>query len=218
MDRIAIIDICGTIFRSNTTFDFVDYVHRDDFRYKIVRKFTQLLPIKIILALIYRCLKVDVIRKWMIGCLKGLSISELYSLCEGFYDDYLLHRINLNVISRIKSLQANVILVSATLEPIAETIYKRLNADDFYASELDFVDEITTGKLSKDLLGVKLEKIVSEGYSTPFLCTVSNDFTDLPLFLNSSQGIIITKSKNQGKWQKIIKRHALKNIEMICID
>ncbi len=218
MNRIAIIDICGTLFRSNTTFDFVDYVHRDDFRYKIVRNFMRLLPIKIILALISRCFKVDLVRKWVIGSLKGLSISELYSLCEEFYDDCLLPKINLNVISRIKSLQADIILVSATLEPIAETICRRLNADDFYASELDYVGEITTGKLSKDLLGVKLEKVVSEGYFVPFLCTVSNDFTDLPLFLNSSQGIIITKSKNQCKWQKLIRIHTLKNIEMICID
>lgn len=219
MERFAIVDICGTLFKSNTTFDFIDFVERENPKYQIFKTLINFLPIRILNRLIFWIIKIDVRRKLTIYFLKGKSKTNLCALSNKFYDEYLFDKINWNVIKRLKELNLNIVLASATLEPIAKVISKKMNAKDYFASSLCYdKNGIFRGGLSTDLLGAKLETIIGHGYRIPFLYVVSNDFTDLSLFTSSENKIIIATKENYIKWEKLISKYSLSNTELICIN
>lgn len=219
MKQLAIVDICGTLFQSNTTFDFIDFVEHDNLRYQIFKTIINFLPIKVLNRLIYWVFKVDLHRKLTIYFLKGKSKITLNILSQKFYEEYLSNKINWGVINRLKELDLNIILASATLEPLAKVISEKMHIQDYFASSLSYdQNEIFKGDLSNDLLGTKLEEIKKHGYHTPFSFVVSNDFTDLPLFTNSENKIIIATKRNYKKWTEIISKHSLCNAELICIS
>lgn len=219
MENIVIVDICGTLFKSNTTFDFVDFIDYNNVEYQIFKKVITAFPIKVINYIINSIFKIDIRRFLTIKFLKGKSKDVLEQLSNEFYENYLIDRINQNVIDKIKCLSGNIILVSATIEPVARTISEKLNINNYFASKLEYnKNGICTGKLYHDLLGRKLEEITNHGYITPFKYTISNDFTDLPLFINSQNIIIIATNNNYGKWEKLISKYSLNNSDIICIN
>lgn len=73
--KIAVFDACGTITKTNNTFDFINYVLKKDkfFRF-IIFKIFLLFSIIINYTKIYKLIKRDIIREWSIGLLKNFSV------------------------------------------------------------------------------------------------------------------------------------------------
>ena len=173
---------------------------------------------KVVNHLSFRCLKIDFIRIFLIHFLKGHSKEELESAAEQFYTDFLVEREIHQVTRLLDKYKGEVILVSATIDPVMSVVAKHLQVYNYYSSKLQYTDRgLCRGRLAKDLVGLKKEILCDSGFNPPFELTISNDFTDLPLFKNSNRSIIITLPKNKSFWMRKIKKENLINVQLICL-
>ena len=105
--RLVIFDICGTLFFSNTSFDFLDLIVQAK-SYSLFRKVSKTIFARIINKVSVLLLKKDLIRSIAVLYIKGMSKAELQEKADIFYNQYLLPLkltillIKLNSIERIQ--------------------------------------------------------------------------------------------------------------------
>ena len=210
MKRVYIFDICGTLYNSNTTFDFLEYFlsHANTFyrKYSTLRKtFIWRLVNKFFIKFFHK----DLTRIIALHFLEGRSCDELKNAAESFYNDFLFTRQNIEIIEDLKTLSKNpqnkVIILSATLDFIANTIARHLGCQYCYSSQLVYDKNICQGKLYVDLLGKKLE-IIFKNFKGTFAAVYTDDFSDLPLLSLAKVKNVIVYPKTQKRWKKILKK------------
>lgn len=158
IDRPIVVDICWTLYRSNTSFDFLDHVVQDPgylrlrrlMRRPIVRKANLLL-----LHLTHR----DLIRAMALRYLRPWSEDKIHQMAERF----VATELETKRIEAVWSLlpERDIILVSGTITPIAEAVGKRLGAKKIYSgdifkqqalNELSDYDIVTDNLSDKELI------------------------------------------------------------------
>lgn len=202
-NNYILVDICGTVFRSNTTIDFLRFV-TPGCKMSLMIKLIRTLPIRLINFVFYRCFHYDISRRFLLKRLKGKSRKELQTAADNFYLEYLKPRINEEVDLIIKQ-KANkkIILISGTLNIIAECIAKHYNAETYIASELEFdANGKCTGKLKYDILDRKHTKITSLGIKTPFNAILTDNIGDINI-INLCKEKYIVIYDNQKQWDNI---------------
>lgn len=88
-------------------------------------------------------------------------------------------------------------LCSASLDIVVSHIAKKLKVE-YIASELEFNNEICTGKIIKDLLGIK-DKIID---AQKIELVVTDNTSDLELIMKSPKSVILSTSKNFNFWKR----------------
>ena len=196
-EKTTYTDVCWTLFYSNTTFDFLDFL-MPDVEYRKVQKMLRSRGWRLVNLIVYKLTGIDFLRKKAIRHLQGFTRKELMRKAEDFYNNYLLPR----KIDEVWTLQEGkkLTILSGTLDIIAETVAKHLNAKKYYASTLT-VDEngVCTGEY-KDLL---LKKNSIEELSPAFDIYTDN-LTDLPLVMKSENAVIVEYG-NRNRWKKHLK-------------
>lgn len=196
---LNIVDVCWTMYRSNTTFDFVAFVSESYNRNKVALFFLNNGLIKALIVLIGRILGVDIYRWFYVLMLKGFTYDELYEASNNFYDLFLVRNkidFTFNIIEKI-SCKKDIVLCSASLDIVIKVIAERLNFK-YYASELEFVDGVCVGRLKKDLLGKKNE--IFNGLSLSLV--VTDNLTDIKLVKASECSFILSTQKNKKFWAR----------------
>ena len=197
--KINIFDICGTMYDSNTTFDFLDYMFLENKRYQIMRKMSKIIFFKIVNKIIFQAFNIDLFRIVFLRYLKGMTRKELENKVNDFYkkvlefkkiDDVIL------LLNKIKKEDKKIILVSATIDIIAQRIAKEFSLD-FISSKLSFDKEICLGTLEYDLLGKK-DSYIKEDIEL----VVTDNISDLNLIRVSKKSVIISKKKNIKFWNE----------------
>lgn len=176
MKKIAVFDLDDTIVSINTTFRFIDFYLRRTSR------------LRYIIFIIARELSFVIdYRKIAIKLLRGSSKDELESAANGFYSSSQKY-INielLEVIERVKGEGCKLILVSGTLDCIAETFAENLGFDYWRSSVLSYQDGKCLGTLSSDMLDHKQELVnidpVFENVDFSKSYCLSDNKTDLKL-------------------------------------
>ena len=213
MSRVVLIDIDGTLFNSNSTFDFLDSLPHGKW-YGFYRKVGASIFGRIVNKLAIILFSKDIIRMIGINCLKGYSQKKLLTLGEEFYDNFLLQRKNsevFNMLDEEKKNDSKIILASATLDFLSEIIKKRVMADYAIATELKYKKGCCVGKILKDRLGRKLEALVETGISFPVDMTITDNVTDARLLLDSLSRVIVIYPREANKWARIIKKSNFRN-------
>ena len=127
--RLVIFDICGTLFFSNTSFDFLDLIVQAK-SYSLFRKVSKTISARIINKVSVLLLKKDLIRSIAVLCIKGMSKAELQDKADIFYNQYLLPLKIDNSFDKIefyrKDSNTTIILASATFDFIADVVANRL--------------------------------------------------------------------------------------------
>lgn len=128
-----VVDICWTLYRSNTTFDFLDYAVRNPgylrlrrwMRYPLVRKANLLL---------LRLLHHDILRARALRYLNQWSEEEIDQMAERFVSTQL----ETKRIEKVWDLlhKRDIIIVSGTISPIAEAVGQRLGAKKIYSGDI----------------------------------------------------------------------------------
>lgn len=219
--KIILLDICGTIYRSNTTFDFLDYFFANNIWYKLFRFLFQSRPVKLVNKIIAALCKCDFIRYFSVKFLKGYDEQDILQKAAYFCKEILENKKQNKIIEIINqniNQQNHIIIVSATLDCVAVQVAKTFGINDYYASELEYRDNICTGKIKNDLLDCKLVKIQEKGIMPPFELTISDNFTDIELMKHSKYSCIISRTKRKRKWEKILKRNILNGYEVIYFE
>lgn len=114
-NKPILVDICWTLFYSNTTYDFL---HIKGNRLN---------------SLIYKLFGYDVVRSRAIRRFNAMSLEEQRACAEQFYNDYLEPRKIAPVWQLIEGRDS--VLVSQTMDIIAQTVARHVGAKAYYATQ-----------------------------------------------------------------------------------
>lgn len=196
-NKCAIFDVCGTLFDSNTTFDFVRFYNKESFFIKILSS-----PfIKYFIVLLGRLIRFDIYRSLFILSLRGVSRDVLLDAALTFYEKSLSSKIIPETIELLENYKlqsdCNVVLCSASLDFIVEVIGDKLGVG-FISSSLRYSSEgICLGYFASDILGCKEKFFIGKELEL----VVTDNQSDLALVKLSKQAFIVAKSKNVDFWQ-----------------
>lgn len=194
---MKLFDICGTLYSCNTTFEFCKWIE-GRFGYSILLKLTQTLPLKVFNRLIEKFFAVDLIRILHLYTLKGYSEADVEILARKFVAE-ILPKFKVLPVHQllVRSSLTNIVLVSATIEPVAKAIANVLDVPVYFASSLSKKNGRYDGKIKDDLLGNKhhlfldhdIELVVTDNKSDYLLCKRANEV------------VIVSKTRDIQYWK-----------------
>ena len=200
MNKI-IIDVCGTLYASNTTFDYIDFVMQSaSLKKRVVHYILQLRITKLILITIGKIVKIDIYRYLYIHLLKGCSKDKLELYASRFYHEYLQKKriqFSFDILDSIDNKKYSIILCSASLDIIIEKISHNIGYK-YHATKLEFVSNICTGKIHTDLLGAKHLLFKNED----LYLVMTDNLSDYLLVQQAKIKLVLSKPKNIPFWTK----------------
>lgn len=113
--KTILVDICWTLFYSNTTYDFL-HIRGNRFN-----------------SLLYKLFGIDMVRRRAIRSFNQLPQDEQTKRAEQFYTDYLTPRKIAPVWQMIAGKE--IVLVSQTMDVIAKVVARRVGAKAYYATQ-----------------------------------------------------------------------------------
>jgi len=203
--KIAVFDVCDTIYSVNTTFGFLDYFFVKNKKYIFFRKITKLLPIKIFSYFFYKIFKKDITRYYGTLFLSGKKVEEVKKNAYQFVNSNLVKDTKdpiLVMLQHYKSQGYHIVLMSGSYTFVIEEVAKYFNADHFYGSKLNVVNNVYTGKYDEDILFSKYELLKNEFKQIDKLVVVSNNKTDLELMNFADQSFAVCNKESDVKFWK----------------
>ena len=196
--KVLLLDLCGTLTNENTTFDFIDFIYKNDQSVKYISFlfFKKNIIIRTLNKLFFSIFKIDIIRVFGVLFLKGCT-TEFLNRKAIEYVKYREHSINKKLITKIDEYVNDgysVGIVSASLDFIVKAYCSYFKYDFFFSTELKYLDGISEGKITKDLLDNKREVISSIRISADNLVFISDNLGDLDAMLLCDDCIAISKS------------------------
>lgn len=208
MNKVLLIDICGTLYRSNTTFDFLRYYFASDSYYSKILRFMSCKYILFLNSLLFKYFRKDFIRTFALYVLKDISYNTISKMVEDFYREYLCMKKNelvFDLIEKYRKKGYRLILVSATIEPIAKCIAKHLDIGEYLATTLEIINHNYTGRINKDLLGNKYEHLRSLGIED--FVIVTDNYSDIDLIKNAEFSYLIQYGNRKNKWVRLLSKN-----------
>jgi HAD superfamily phosphoserine phosphatase-like hydrolase len=206
-------DICGTLYYSNTTYDFLIWFHsKYDFKKYLLVKLSLSLPLKVVWV-VFNKIGLDInLRKRLIYTLKGVDYKLLDSEARMFVDDILSKKKNKPIhqmLNEARGKKMSVILISASISPVVRAISNSLNLDDYIATALEVDQENKlTGKISEDIQGRKLEALKKRGLDFKNEISIATDnVEDLSLIQSCKIAVVVSKKIRIPFWRKHLAEH-----------
>ncbi|MGL4990793.1 MAG: HAD family hydrolase [Sarcina sp.] len=205
MDKILVVDLCNTIYDSNTTLDFFNYVFSNDIYYKNLRKKNKKFSFKVINKISNKLLRYDMSRALITKILKDKTKDEIDMLALDFTDNFLkdkkIEKVH-NLIESYKEKGYKVVIISASYDFIVKAVAKRLNIDSYIASEAELFNDKYTGKVKRDILHKKLE-IFSDKYSScNEIIMITDNETDYNFVKSTNKSYIVINNHNKDFWKQ----------------
>jgi phosphoserine phosphatase len=201
-------DVCDTLYRSNTTFDFVRYVVASKnslTRFLFWSISSKWSPLFYALILWNKATGKDWPRWMALRCLKGMSAEELDQKATAFYSDFLIERSNAQVFQRIKKPGVTTILLSSSINPVIHAIAKANNFA-YFSSEMEMKNGIATGNLQTDMTGRKhvvAKRLITEQAVTNF-GVITDNHSDWELVkLAHDRWIVISTEEQKHFWKPL---------------
>lgn len=198
MKNKIVCDVCWTMYKSNTTFDFIDFVMEKEvkgtFKFYLVRN----RMIRFLLIVLGKILNFDIYRNIYISLLKGFERSELNEYVNLFYENVLKRKeifFTFEFLESVNKDSSEVILCSASLDIVVSKISTQYGYQ-YFASELEFVNEMCTGNLKRDLLADKHSLFTNDDVE----CVVTDNLSDYELVKMSRTSKILSTKKNINFW------------------
>jgi HAD superfamily phosphoserine phosphatase-like hydrolase len=207
--RIAVFDICDTLYYSNTTHDFVDFCLAA--RKASIKRLAGMLLTGRFSPLRYFGITVSVLtgkdlpRAAKVFLLKGLSESELRETARDFVREYLEPR-KIKQAQRIVSDSVSdgvtAVLCSSSIEPVVRAVAESLNIENFVCTTLEFQNGTFTGRLAADVTGRKLDHLRTAVPNSCIVLAVSDNKTDLELLLAANRGVAMVYGERSREFWK----------------
>lgn len=190
-DRPLLTDICWTLYRSNTTFDFLDQIVISPHYRRIRRIFSTTIG-KYINLLILKLFHFDLQRSLALRYIRNTDNATLLEKARTFRDTYLEQRKNAEVFDTIRG--RKIVLASGTIDVIAQVVAEQLHPVQTYSSRV----------LKNQLLD-------------KFTCfdIITDNTADIALIRKAHQAYIVVYD-DLARWQKLTKD--LANIQFIYVN
>ena len=210
--KVAVFDVCGTLYRSNTTHDFIDFYLRSRSLLKsiVFRVFRcgMFIPAW---AAVSRTLRMDVFRLLAVGMLRGSPVECVKQESARFVRSVLPRRQKPAVIALMQQLKMQgytVVLISASLSIVVEEVASSLGIDTFFACDLESENGLYSGRYAHDIIGEK-HRVVDEHFpGCTDLLVVTDNYEDAELVRRASRSWIVCEARKQGRWNGIAPSNA----------
>lgn len=203
--KVAVFDVCDTLYNVNTTFGFLDSYFSGNSKYLFFRKISKLFPIKVLNFFVYKMLKKDVIRFYGTSFLKGKSVEEIQRHSQTFVCTDLVSEIKNVTVSMMQMYRDDgyrIVLMSGSYAFIIEEVAAYFDTDSFYASKLNILNGNYTGRYDEDILLDKYELLKKEFKEIDELIVVSDNKSDLTLMQAANNAFAIcNKEKDLEFWK-----------------
>lgn len=205
MENILAVDLCDTLYRSNTTHDFLNYSFGNDENYLSLKRKNSSFMFKVINKLSNNIFKYDMSRVLITKILKDRSKAEIEKLVDDFIENFLsekkiesIHKI----IDTYKTDGYKVIIISASYGFIAKRIAIRLGIDECITSEAEIIDSKFTGKVKEDILYTKFSKFKNKFSSYDNLVMITDNETDYSFVKETAKSYIVINKRNKLFWEQ----------------
>jgi HAD superfamily phosphoserine phosphatase-like hydrolase len=198
-------DICGTLYRANTSYRFLAYYFQRNNRIKAAYfRLLLSLPAKVVWKLSGVVVDMEWLRKHLLGLLKGEKEEKVALSAKTFVREVLPGMKNTAAWEKINP-DIPVVLVSATLSPVAKAIAEEMGAEAYFATQMEVVNGVFTGRIASDARNQKLEILSVSNYA-PYLSSsifMTDNKEDLPLVKVVREAIIVADvPAHQRYWLK----------------
>ncbi len=207
--RVLAVDVCGTLFNTNTSLGLVLHHHRRSghrFRKLFVQTLSsRKLPFTYACTILRRCIGFDLHRYLTLLSLRGVMRGDLSTSAESYVDVLASKEIPL-VHTHLRRMIADgwtPILVSNSVSAIIGPIAKKLSMN-FIASELCWTDDRCMGCLDKDLTGAKrkyLEDRLGRPLDVNCFSTITDNESDIDLIEAAGIAMIVSHGPKR-KWMR----------------
>jgi phosphoserine phosphatase len=209
-EGIAVIDVCDTLYFSNTTHDFIDFVarhERSNHRLLYVLLNSRVSPLRYALIGLSVFTGWDYLRTFNIGMLKGRRRDEVQDLAERFVRECLNDRkvpVTHRIVDDYRSARkGRIVLCSSSIEPVVAAVAKELAVDGYVCTTLELSDGIYTGLVADEVYHDKLNDLGRAGISSPIDLAISDNLSDLKLLKSAKTCFAIAHSDQKREfWKK----------------
>lgn len=172
--KILLLDVCHTLYLSNTTFDFLAWYLPENLAYQTIAKKRRSLFNRVSARLGFA----DTIREQAIALLAGIPRNELETAAAAFTKN--LRPINTvqTRVNEYRKLGYEPVLLSSSLDFIVDSVAQLLAIETVHATELNYRDDICLGTIKQDLLHAKANVIKHhyKGTDSTFITDNRTDF------------------------------------------
>lgn len=208
---LVVFDVCDTLYKENTTFGFIRFLHKDNLVFHVVdtvfsRRWS---PIYVLLAVLYRMTGCDIARHAIVAWLRGWDPDRLRYEANCYVKALLADRVVVETHRRLHGHKADgdrVILVSASLDVVVAAIAAQLGVD-WRATSLEFSGGRCTGRIGYDLTGRKAdvaETLQVEGAERTRLVVYTDNLSDCDLVKAADEAVIVLpRGRNREVWRGI---------------
>lgn len=221
--KILAVDVCGTLFDTNTTAGFVIHYHirnGNKTRTILSRLITgRSQPLSHFMVAAGRLLRQDLHRTVILRSLRGQSRRVLRESAHTYVDSLDGYRID-EVHQLVATMQQEgwqPVLVSNSIDLVVEQIAARMDVP-YVASKLAWRDDVCLGRLAIDLTGAKrqhLEHWVGTSLERIDFSVVTDNKSDADLIRNARPTVLVARGKQKhwmGNHDARIIHHAVKEI------
>lgn len=200
MYKVIFLDLCGTLVKENTTYDFFNkmilpnksFLLRALWKSKIIQVVTKMLFIFHI--------KYDLTKKSCLLIMRGYTEREFNCLAESYINTLTWRGEILKKFEKLVQHGYKPIIVSASLPFLVEAVSYHLKIDTHISSEIEYHDGVFTGRMLADLQGNKLNTLVSRrGAKSIF---ITDNLDDIICKDVVNYFIAVTNTRNYSYWKE----------------
>jgi|GEM_PF-1576477 len=216
--KLAVFDVCGTLYRANTMFAFVDAYCRDRRGYAAFRKLRGSRPARLANAALHRLTGRDVFRAWTLRWLAGAPAAELAAcgerLVQGALAGLALGPVTA-LLHRLRQDGYTIALASGSLDLVVRPAAEALGAAHWAAATLRYTERgVASGRLQQDLLLAKREWVMASFRDLERLVVVTDNKTDRPLVELADEAYAVTVSERDRRFWTAIGHPMLTLLEV----
>jgi len=194
----VVFDVCNTLYRENTTFEFIRFYNKKRFRWRFVQAAVsrRISPLYWIFAVIFKAVGFDVPRRVVIASLANEKEAALRSSARQYVQRRLPMQTITMVHARFRHHRARgdrIVLISNSMNIVIEAIAETLDVE-WRGSTLGFDKGRCSGKLEADLTGRKLQVVqtlLAEYETPPHLIVYTDNLSDRTLVEAADEAIVI---------------------------
>lgn len=205
MSKILAVDLCNTIYDSNTTQDFFNFVFENDDYYKSLKRKNKSVSFKVVNKLSNKIFKYDMSRALITKILSDKTKEEIDLLVLDFIDNFLsekkIEKVH-SIIEDYKLKGYKVVIISASYDFIARAVVKKLGLDSCIASKAEIVNERYTGRVERDIFYKKFDVFKDNFKLYSELIMITDNETDYDFVKNTKKSYIVINNSNRAFWNQ----------------
>jgi len=211
MNKLAVFDVCDTLYYSNTTHDFIRFVIELPESERIKRALfsflnSKSLPIRYLLILISVATGWDAPKAINLRFLRGMTADQMEVLADRFVNQFLKERKiaeTNDLLLKFRNEGLRIVLCSSSIEPVVTAVARAAGITDQISSTLLYEQEMFSGRIGEETVGKKLGFLRRAFPETEIEYAVSDNKSDADLLSAAHRAIAVVHDPGKRSfWEK----------------